>query len=218
MASLAEVQPPDLPELETQLLSAVEDGDGLILAGVRVDHDGQEAVRADRVQIRESELRRVVLEAENAPGLSLVDVVLRDCDLSNVDGREGSIRRLDVHRSRLIGFGLTGGKLQDVRVVDSSLMLARFAFARLRSVVFERVDLAEASFMEAQLEAVAFIDCKLAGADFRRAKLKDCTIRGSSLDGVVGVASLAGTTMAWTDVLGSAAALASALGITVEAD
>jgi len=83
----------------------------------------------------------------------LSDVVLRACDLSNADGREGSLRRVEIDGSRLVGFGLTGGTVQDLRVVDSSLALASLAFSKLRAVVFERVDLAEASFMDAQLES-----------------------------------------------------------------
>ncbi len=81
---------------------------------------------------------------------------------------------------------------------------------------FERVDLSETSFMEAQLENVTFIDCKLAGTDFRRAKLKSCVIRGTSLDGILGVDSLWGVSMPWVDVVDSAGALAAALGIRVE--
>src|SRR6202044_3278594 len=102
---------------------------------------------------------------------------------------------------RLVGFGLTGGTVQDLRVVDSSLALGSFAYSKLRDVVFERVDLAEASFMQAQLETVAFIDCKLAGSDFRGVKMKGCTIRGTSLDGILGVDCLRGVSMPWGDVL-----------------
>jgi uncharacterized protein YjbI with pentapeptide repeats len=124
--------------------------------------------------------------------------------------------RSTAHGSRLVGFRLTGGTIEDLRVVDSSLALVSLAFSKLRRVVFERVDLAEASFLEAQLEGVTFIDCKLAGTDFRAVKLKGCAIRGTSLDGVVGVDSLRGIAMPWVDVLDSAAALAAALGINVE--
>jgi uncharacterized protein YjbI with pentapeptide repeats len=72
--------------------------------------------------------------------------------------------------------------------------------------------------MHARLESVAFVDCRLEGADFRDAKLAGCAIRGASLDGVLGVESLRGLRMPWPDVLSSAAALAAALGITIEAD
>lgn len=49
-------------------------------------------------------------------------------------------------------------------------------------------------------------------------RLQDVMVVNSSLEGIVGVASLGGTRMPWADVLASAGALASALGISVEAD
>jgi uncharacterized protein YjbI with pentapeptide repeats len=212
------VEPPDLPELQgRQLDSAVTDG-RLALDGVLLEDEGSEPVRANRIQVSESELRGITVDAGDAPGLRLADVVLRGCELSNVDGREGSLRRVEIHGSRLVGFGLAGGTVQDLRVVDSSLALASLAFSKLQNVVFERVDLAEASFMDARLETVAFIDCKLAGADFRGVKLKGCVIRGTALDGIVGVDCLKGVVMPWVDVLASTAALAAALGIIVEPD
>ncbi len=218
MAAMLIVDPPDLPALEPRQLAASGEVGELALAGALVARAGLEPLRASHVQITESELRGVTLDARGVPGLSLTDVVLRDCDLSNVDGRGGLIRRVECRESRLVGFGLSEGKIQDLRVVDCSLMLASFAFAGLRSAVFEGVNLTEASFMQARLEAVQFIDCNLAGADFRGAKLRDCVIRGSSLDQVLGVESLSGVSMPWSDVVGSAAALASALGIAIESD
>ncbi|MGH2891980.1 MAG: pentapeptide repeat-containing protein [Solirubrobacteraceae bacterium] len=173
---------------------------------------------AKRLRVRESELRGVVLEPGNVPGLTLADVILRDCGMSNVDAREGRLSRVEVHRSQLVGFGFSRGDLRDLRVIDSSLQLASFASATLRNVVFERVNLAEASFMHARLEAVAFVDCRLEGADFRHAKLAGCAIRGTSLDGVLGVESMRGLRMPWPDVMASAGALAVALGIDIESD
>ena len=212
------VDEPDLPQLERWLPRHPHPGGELLLDGVLVEHEGQDAIRADRVQISQSELHGLVLEATDAPGLRLSDVLLRDCDLSNVDAREGSLRRVNIRDSRFVGFGLTGGRAQDVKVTDSSLELASLAFAQLRNVVFERVKLSEASFMEARLESVEFIACELAGADFRRVELKGCSIRGSTLDGVVGVEYLKGLAMPWPDLLASTGALAAALGIIVKSD
>ena len=218
MAGEISVDPPDLPELEPrQLPTGGQIGD-LELEGALVERSGLEPLSVDRVRIAESELRGVTLEAGEAPGLSLTDAVLRACDLSNLDARGATIRRSEVHQSRMLGFGVSEGTVEDLRVVDTSLVLASFAFARLRNVVFERVNLAEASFMQARLDAVEFLDCALTGTDFRGAQLTGCVIRGASLEGVMGVDSLAGLTMPWTDVVASAAALASALGIAIEAD
>jgi uncharacterized protein YjbI with pentapeptide repeats len=210
------VEPPGLPELERRQLHGAAKNGHLVLHGALVEHQGLEPIRVDRIVVSESELRGVAIDAGDAPGLRLSDVMLRACDLSNVDGREGSLHRVQVDGSRLVGFRLTGGTIEDLRVVDSSLALVSLAFSKLRRVVFERVDLAEASFLEAQLEGVTFIDCKLAGTDFRGVKLKGCAMRGTSLDGVLGVDSLRGIAMPWVDVLDSAAALAAALGINVE--
>jgi uncharacterized protein YjbI with pentapeptide repeats len=212
--AIAALQAPDLPEL-TPAVPALGDSGDLELSGARVSGFGA-AVAARRVRVRESELEGLVFEASNAPGLTLVDVVMRACNLSNLDAREGLMTRVATHDSQLVGFGFTRGEIRDLHMTDSSLQLASFASAKLHNVVFERVNLAEASFMDARLEAVAFVDCRLDGTDFRRATLSGCAIRGASLDGVLGVESLRGVRMPWADVVGSAGALAAALGIVVE--
>lgn len=209
------VAPPDLPELEPRALTGSE---AVELSGALVERDGEDPVRASQVSISESRLRGVVLAAGMVPGLTLRDVILRDCGLSNVDGREGAISRVEVHRSQLVGFSASQSRIRDLRVIDCSLQLASFALSRVQNAVFERVNLTEASFLNARLEDVEFIDCRLAGADFRGATLTRCVIRGSSLEGVVGVDSLRGVRMPWVDVLASATAMADALGIEVESD
>jgi uncharacterized protein YjbI with pentapeptide repeats len=203
------VQAPDLPELAPAHLG---DGD-LDLSGALVQGG---SVRAGRVRIIESELRGVTIEAPAAAGLTLIHVVLRDCGLSNVDGREGVIRRVSALRCRLVGLDLNGGDISDLNIGDSSLELASFSGARLRNVSFHGVNLTEASFQEARLEGVEFIDCELAGADFRRARVSAAAIRGATLTDVIGVESLRGTRMAFGDVVASAVALATALGIEIE--
>ena len=207
------IQAPDLPGLERRPLPP--DGE-LLLSGALVDPDDGGSVRARRVRVRESELRGVTVDVDDAPGLELVDAVLRDCDLSNVDAREGTIRRVELRHCRMVGFSCRLGELRDVRLIDCSLELASLASAHLHNVSFERVNLAEASFMETRLEAVEFLDCKLAGADFRGAAVDACAIRGASLHGVLGVESLRGLRMPWSDTIASAGALAAALGIVIE--
>jgi uncharacterized protein YjbI with pentapeptide repeats len=207
------VAAPDLPEL--QLTDPEREGGSLVLDGARVD-PRDEALRVEGVEIVESELRGVTLEAGRPLEFRLRDTVLRDCDLSNIEGREATLTRVVVSNSRLIGVAFSPAKLRDVAVADSMLSLASFAFGELRDVLFERVNLREASFMEARLENVSFIDCQLEGADFRGVRLRDCVMRGSSLEGVIGVESLRGLTMPWADVVASAGVLAAAAGIEIE--
>ena len=212
----ASVDPPDLPELERREF-ALDDAGGLILDGALVEVTDAEPLLARRVVIRESELRGAGLRAPQALALELRDVRLTRCDFSNLEAPDPSVWRVEITASRLLGLRAAGGDVRELRISDSSLVLATFAFARLRNVVFERVDLSETSFMEARLDGVQFIDCRLAGADFRGVSVKAGAIRGSSLDGVLGIDSLRGMRMPWSDVVASVAALAAVVGIEIEA-
>ncbi|HWI21403.1 MAG TPA: pentapeptide repeat-containing protein [Baekduia sp.] len=155
-----------------------------------------------------------------APGhLSHVDIYnsrLTKCDLSNLTTRRGSLRRVEISESRMLGLGFGACDADDLRVQGGTLMLASFEQARLQRVVFDGVNLRETTFREAQLDGVAFLGCDLSGADFRGARLRNCVLRGSSLDEIVGVDSLRGLAMPWPDLIASTATLAAALGIAVE--
>jgi hypothetical protein len=85
--------------------------------------------------------------------------------------------------------------------------------------VIDELDLSVALVAPEDREVVRAVTAGgVRGADFRGARLRMCAMRGSSLDGVMGVESLRGLRMPWTDVLDSAAALAAAVGIVVETD
>ena len=216
MARTSEVHAPDLPELVPVELIEVDADEELTISGALIDGDGLGAIVARRIDIKESELRGLTIAAAKMPGLQLSDVILRDCDLSNVRGRGGAMTRVEIQHSRFVGFDISEGRADDLRISNTSMTLVSFARAGLQSVVFDGVNLAEASFMDARMNSVAFVNCNLAGADFRGAKIKSCAIRGSSLDGVLGIESLRGLTMPWPDLLESAGALAAAVGIKVE--
>jgi uncharacterized protein YjbI with pentapeptide repeats len=209
------VAAPDLPELEPTSPS-LDDCDGLVLERAVVE-SCQDPVAIDRLDLLECELRGVGFQSSGRLQLRLRDVALSDGDLSNIAAHEGAVlTRVAVRNSRLIGVGLGGAKLRDVSFVDCMLSLGSFAFAELRDVTFERVNLREATFIDARLEDVSFIDCQIEGADFRGVTLHNCLMRGSSLEGVVGVASLRGLTMPWSDLVASTGALAGAAGIAIE--
>jgi uncharacterized protein YjbI with pentapeptide repeats len=192
--------------------------DELVLTEALVERHGRDALTTRRIRVQESELRGLTLGEGAATEFLLGDARLLSCDLSNLRARRGAIRRVELSDCKLVGFSLSEGKVEDLRVVGGTMMLSSFAHSSLRRVAFENVNLREASFLETQLESVHFDGCELTGADFRGARLKGCAIRGSSLDGVLGVGSLRGLTMPWGDLVGSVAALAAALGIGVEGE
>jgi uncharacterized protein YjbI with pentapeptide repeats len=209
---------PDFEELAAVKLPGDDAVEELALAGALVSGAGREPLAVERLRVEESELRGVALAPGQLSALAMRDAILRDCDLSNVHCRQGSMRRVEIHGSRLLGFALTDARIQDLGVFDASMAYASFAHSQLQRVVFERVILRDVSFLEATLRSVSFVDCELAGADFRGAKLEACMMSGTTLEGVTGVESLGGLTMAWPDLVASAAALASALGIAAQLD
>jgi uncharacterized protein YjbI with pentapeptide repeats len=62
---------------------------------------------------------------------------------------------------------------------------------------------------------VRFSDCTLNEADLTGARFERSELRGCTLDGVRGAASLRGSAMPWSDVVNSAGTLADALGIRI---
>jgi uncharacterized protein YjbI with pentapeptide repeats len=216
MTEPAAVTAPSLPALDACELPDGGELDELSLSEARVDHRGRGAISTRIIRLDESELLGLTLGGGVAAEVRLRDLRMKGCDLSNVRARGGQIRRVELTDSRLVGFALDEGAAEDLRVVGGTMMLCSLAHSKLRRVAFENVNLCEASFLEAQLSSVSFEGCELTGADFRGARLKGCTIRGSSLEGVIGVGSLRGLTMPWPDLVGSAQALAEALGIAVE--
>jgi uncharacterized protein YjbI with pentapeptide repeats len=207
--------PPELPELLPHELPGDGEADELVVSEALVEHC-DDVLTPRRVRIEESALRRVTIGAGTLTELVLRDARMADCDLSNVSARRGDIRRAELTNARLVGFALGDGAIEDLRVTGGTMMLASLAQTTLRRVVFKDVNLREASFAHARLISVGFEDCDLRGADFRGVSLVDCTMRGTSLDAVVGVESLRGLTMPWTDLVGSVGALAASLGISVE--
>ncbi len=218
MAERVTVTAPALPQLEQLELPDGGELEQLELTEAIVEHHGRDALTAPRIHILESEVRGLTLGEGTATELVLRDARLKGCDLSNLRVRSGDIRRVEIEESRLVGFSVSEGRIEDLRVSGGTMMLASLAHSRLRRTVFENVNLREANFLETRLTSVCFESCDLSGADFRGARLKDCTIRGSSLDAVLGVESLRGLTMPWPDLVGSVEALAAALGIAVESD
>ena len=80
---------------------------------------------------------------------------------------------------------------------------------------FDSCDLARADWTAARLEDVAFTSCDLSDANFERVACTQVDLRGARLDGVSGAGSLRGAVIAPDQLIGLAAGLADAVGITL---
>lgn len=148
-------------------------------------------------------------------GASLVDVVLRDSDLANLDGRRAHVTRVVAERCRATGLMVMQGRLRDVVVRESRVDLATFAQATLERVVFEDCVLRDTSFAGARLHSVALVNCDLHGADFEGATCSRVELRGCRLEGLRGIDGLRGARLRWADLMENATVLAAALGLGV---
>jgi len=118
----------------------------------------------------------------------LVDVDLVRCDLSGCDFSESLWQR--------------------VTLVDCRASAIELPQANLRHVTFAACKLDDANFRLAKFERVRFDGSVLVGAE----------LIGARLDGLRGMASLAGATIGVDQLFGLAPALAQALGLHVSSD
>lgn len=167
----------------------------------------------DDVELVGCTLEGVRLTAMSARRLRLIDVVLRDCELSGLDLTEARLLRVRVVgcRAEMLEAGMVHAS--DVVVVDSKLTSAGLRMARLERVRLEGSDLRGVELLEATLESVVIEGCDLTGADLRGARMSDVALKGSDLDGVLGAEALAGATIDPSQVIPVALALFSSLGI-----
>lgn len=164
-----------------------------------------EGCHLDQVGLADTMLEKVTIS----------DCVIDGCDLANSRFGEASMFRTVLRQTRLTGWDVSGGVLRHVRFESCTGGLASLRFARLEQVEFVGCSLTQVDFHGAGLEGALFDDCDLTGAQLSHAQMRGARLVSCRLDGVQGVESLAGTTIAAHDVLALAYALAGALDITI---
>ena len=210
---------PEAPDLAAELaeasLDAAEVENGGSWSQVRLSDGALPGLAATGLSFREATLARVDLAGGRLINLALTDVELDTCNLATIDARSGSMRRVSARGCRMTGLLWTEGALRDVRLSDCAIDLASFAAATIEHVVFERCILRQTDFQDADLRLVSFVDCDLTDADVSGSRLAHCELRGCTLDGLRGAASLRGAAMPWADIVAAAGTFADAVGVRV---
>ncbi len=148
---------------------------GLNLVGQPFDH-------ADGVSFAESRIQRASFSGLQLLRLSLDDVLVGDCDLSNTDWSQAGFRRVIVENCRLAGFKLNRARIQQTVFRDCQGKYMQFDEAAFKEVRFERCALIDVNFDGADLRGAVFIDCDLQGATFDKAKLERTDFRGANVE------------------------------------
>jgi uncharacterized protein YjbI with pentapeptide repeats len=158
-----------------------------------------------------------LVETRRSP-LTLVDSVLRRCDLSAAVWQAVTLRQVELLDCRALGLRLSVDLGQDVYVEGGRFDSATLRISRVRGlVVFDGCTFSEA-MVGGDLSAVVFTGCTFDGAEFAATAAEGCDLRGSRLGGARGLAPLRGARVTGDQTVTIAARLAAELGLTVEAD
>jgi uncharacterized protein YjbI with pentapeptide repeats len=209
--------PPEPPS-EPQVLEHFEVAAREVWEDERIlDMDFADQV-ADSVRLTRCELQRVVFTGARLRGLSLVDVLAVDCELSGAFLHEASLLRVELRNCRMAGVVLSQSSLSQVRLVDCKLDGANVRFARADHVEMTDCSLIDTDFYEAVLTDSALDGCDLRNADFSKASVPGLRLGRSKLDGVRGATSMGGAVVPGDQVLPLALSLFGDLGIEIQND
>ncbi|MGN6797492.1 MAG: pentapeptide repeat-containing protein [Gaiellaceae bacterium] len=147
-----------------------------------------------------------------------VDARIENADFSNQRFLRSSIRRVELHLCRLTGIELADATWNDVVLTDCRVDFGGFRNSKLRRVVFRDCRLEEADFAAATLTDVVFERCELRRASFAGCRIERVDLSGCTLLELVGVESLRGARLPWSDILENAPLFAQGLGIEVLPD
>jgi uncharacterized protein YjbI with pentapeptide repeats len=156
-------------------------------------------------------------ESRRSP-LTLVDSVLRRCDLSAAIWQGVTMRQVELLDCRALGLRLSVDLGQDVYLQNCRFDSATLRISRVRGlVVFDGCTFTEA-MVGGDLSAVVFTGCGFDGAEFAATSAEGCDLRGSRLGAARGLLTLRGARVTTDQAVSFAPRLASEAGFTVEED
>jgi uncharacterized protein YjbI with pentapeptide repeats len=174
------------------------------------------SAEAEHVELLRCRYLRSNLQGVRLGHTTVGDTAFELCDLSNLQLRDSTLRRVSISGSRTTGLSLVSCSVRDATFFDCRGPLSSFRFSTLRDVVFVGCTLSGADFQHSRLVNVRFEGCELDGAQFSSVTVTSARFAGCDLTGIGGVTSLTGATVTEADLPGLARVLATALGITVE--
>jgi uncharacterized protein YjbI with pentapeptide repeats len=148
--------------------------------------------------------------------LSLIDSVLRRCDLSAAVWQAVTMRQVELLDCRALGLRLSADLAQDVYLRGCRFDAATLRISRVRGlVVFDECTFTDA-VVAGDLSAVVFTGCSFANAEFAATDAAGCDLRGSRLGEARGLLTLRGARITTDQAVVIAPRLASEAGFTVE--
>ena len=148
--------------------------------------------------------------------LSLIDSVLRRCDLSAAVWQAVTMRQVELLDCRALGWRLSVDLAQDVYLSDCRFDAATLRISRVRGlVVFDGCTFTDAA-VAGDLSSVVFTRCTFDGAEFAATAAEGCDLRDCTLGAARGLLTLRGARVTTDQAVAFAPRLASEAGFTVE--
>lgn len=148
--------------------------------------------------------------------LTLVDSVLRLCDLSGAVWQAVTLRQVELLDSRARGMRLSVDLAQDVYVEGCRLDESVLRIERVRGlVVFDGCVFTDA-VVAGDLSAVVFADCTFDNAEFAATAATGCDLRSSRLGAARGLLTLRGARLTTDQAVAIAPRLATEAGFTLD--
>lgn len=145
-----------------------------------------------------------------------VDLEFTGTDLANARLIESGLERITAEGCRATGLQLAGATLTDLTFTNCLLDLVNFRTSKFRRVSFTDCKLSGSDWAEATLDRVTFTRCDLTDAEFSNTSHKQVLIDDCVIDGLRGITSLSGATIAGADPLLVANLFAQAHRVTLE--
>jgi uncharacterized protein YjbI with pentapeptide repeats len=206
--------PPRLPDvLDAAALDLAGDDD--TLEGVRCDGGEAAGRRVDGLTLRAALLVGCRLTGATLSGLDMLDVVVRDCDLSGANLAGAVLRRVTFERCRLSGL-----VANDLSATDVSVRDCRADGAWLRAARLEHCDIADSEmtgsdWYGAEVRRSRILRTRLDESELSTAVFADVALHGSSLSGVRG-AGLRDVVIGSDQVIEVAVAVFGTYGIVID--
>jgi uncharacterized protein YjbI with pentapeptide repeats len=209
------IDQPDVADEELEPWTAEPLGSGFVIEDARVADADWGEVRAAGGRVLRSRLDGVRCGAARMRSLRLVDVIVRDADLSNADWGSAALHRVVFERCRMTGFNGSGLEAESVVLRECGLDLANLRGASLRAVAFDDCGLDDADLSGATLREVRFEHSRLRRVMIDGLRLQRVDFRGSQLDPDGDITALRGAIVDSLQIVELGPLLARGLGITV---
>lgn len=114
-----------------------------------------------------------------------LDVIFKNCDLSNMQFYGCLFRRVQFINCKLMGTDFSESVFDNVVMKDCSCRFANFAFMKNKETVYQACDFKQASIIETNLKKTSFIECSFNQCELQHASLHQIDLSSCDLNNII---------------------------------